>query len=228
MGKKQVTEKKEKTQKKNLSLTMLNIKGKEVESVELSPLVFDGIVNDALMRQAVVAYLANQRKGLANTKTRGEVRGGGRKPWRQKGTGNARVGSNRSPLWRKGGITFGPRPHSFYKDLPKRMKAYALKSALNAKLKDNEIMVLDALAINSPKTKEFFAIVENLQLANLPSRFVMEQWSDNIKLSSRNIDKVSTGLAKDLTTYSVLNCKKLVFTKDSLKEVEARLLKWLK
>jgi large subunit ribosomal protein L4 len=227
MEKKQPTEKKEKARKKSLSLSVLNTKGKEVESVELSALVFDGIVNDALMRQAVVAYLANQRKGLASTKTRGEVRGGGRKPWRQKGTGNARVGSIRSPLWRKGGITFGPKPHSFYKDLPKRMKAYALKSALNAKLRDNEIMVLDGLAVKTPKTKEFFTVVENLKLAQVPARFVMGQWSDNIKLASRNIDKVSMGLAKDLTTYNALDCKKLVFTKDSLKEVEARLIKWL-
>ncbi|MDD5194749.1 MAG: 50S ribosomal protein L4 [Candidatus Omnitrophica bacterium] len=226
MVKKQLTPEKEKA-KDALRVNVMNAKGKEVEKISLDARVFDGQINDALMRQAVVAYLANQRKGLASTKTRGEVRGGGRKPWRQKGTGNARVGSIRSPLWRKGGITFGPKPHSFHKELPKRMKVFALKSALNAKLRDSQIIVLDELAMKSPKTKDFFALVKNLKLENSTSCFVIAKVEDNVKLASRNIEKVSCEKASDLTAYTALDCKALVFTKDSLKEVEARVTKWL-
>ena len=130
---------------KSLSLPVLSVQGKEVEQIELEKRVFDGKISQALIHQAVVTYLANQRKGLASTKTRGEVRGGGIKPWRQKGTGRARVGSIRSPLWRGGGVTFGPKPHSYHKDLPQKMRTMALKSALNAKLRDKEISILSDL-----------------------------------------------------------------------------------
>ena len=139
----------------NLSLPVLSTQGKKVEQIELEKRVFDGKISEALIHQAVVTYLANQRKGLASAKTRGEVRGGGIKPWRQKGTGRARVGSIRSPLWRGGGVTFGPKPHSYYKDLPQKMKAMALKSALNAKLRDKEILILSDLKVVSHKTKDF-------------------------------------------------------------------------
>ena len=137
-----------------MKLDVVNQKGKVVRTLELDQKVFDGKINMSLLHQAVVTYLANQRKGLASTKTRGEVRGGGRKPWRQKGTGRARVGSIRSPLWKGGGATFGPKPRDYSQKMPQRMKALALKSALNAKLNDKELMVIDDIKLRSHKTKE--------------------------------------------------------------------------
>jgi len=144
-----------------LSLPVFNTQGKQVEEIILNSQVFDGEINIALIHQAVVTYLANQRKGLALTKTRGNVRGGGRKPWKQKGTGRARVGSSRSPIWRGGGVTFGPSLRSYNKNFPKKMKAQALKSALNAKLRDQQILIIDDLFVNLPKTKLFFEIINN-------------------------------------------------------------------
>ena len=209
-------------------LSVLNNKGKEVEKIELDPVVFDGKINNVLIHQAVVTYLAHQRKGLASTKKRGEVSGGGRKPWRQKGTGRARVGSNRSPLWKGGGVTFGPKPRSYDKDLPKKMKVMALKSALNAKLRDKEIVVLDGLELTSNKTKEFAAIIDKLKLNGPRLSFVVDNVTDNMKLSSRNLKKVGLTLAKDVSTYETINCKQLVLTKSALKVVEDRVKKYLK
>jgi len=208
-------------------ISVINTKGKEVEKIGLDPKVFDGEVNGSIMHQAVVAYRANQRKGLAMTKTRGLLSGGGKKPWRQKGTGRARVGSSRSPLWRHGATLFGPVPHSFHKDLPKKMKLKAFKSALNAKLNDDEIIVLDKIEFDSPKTKDFAAILKTLKLDGQRVRFVVLQCEDNVKLSSRNIKKVDMEIAQSLTTYTVLDCKKLIVTKDALENIQARITKGL-
>jgi large subunit ribosomal protein L4 len=211
-----------------MKLNVVDTTGKETGEIELDETVFDGKISHSLMHQAVVAYLANQRKGLACTKTRGEVSGGGKKPWRQKGTGRARAGSIRSPLWYKGGITFGPKPHSFYKDLPKRMKALALKSALNAKLKDNEIMVLTELKMNSAKTKEFYAITKNLKIDGKRAIFIIDKKDNNVGLSSRNIGTIEIDAAQNLNTYNALDCKYIVFTREALQGVENRIKKWLK
>ena len=219
------TKKSVKKEPQNLDLAVLDIKGKEVEKLELDKKVFDGKVNPALMHQAVVAYMANQRKGLACAKTRGEVRGGGAKPWRQKGTGRARVGSNRSPLWEGGGVTFGPRPHSYHKDLPKKMKALALKSALNAKLKDNQILILEGLEVNSHKTKEFSKIVSSLKLNGEKIRVVVEGLENNLKLATRNVKKVLLAKASDVHTTEVIDCKRLVLTKNALRQIEERVKK---
>ncbi len=196
--------------------------------MELDESVFDGKVSNDLMHQAVVTYLSNQRHGLANTKTRGEVSGGGRKPWRQKGTGRARAGSTRSPLWRHGGITFGPKPHSFRKDFPRTMKVMALKSALNSKMNDKEIVVLDDLKITSNKTRNFLEIIKKLKIDDLRTRFIVQDVDENLKLSSRNILNVDTGIVKNLNTYDVLDCKKLIFTKSALEEIQDKIKKWLK
>lgn len=209
-------------------INVLDIQGKEKEKFELDAFVFDGKVNDDLMHQAVVAYLSNQRKGLACTKTRGEVRGGGKKPWRQKGTGRARAGSIRSPLWRKGGVVFGPKPHSFYKDLPKRMKTSALKSALNSKLRDSELVVLDNLKIDSHKTREFYKVIKNLKLDKEKIRLVADNIDKNMQLGLRNIKNVNLQNSKDINTYEALDCKKLIFVKGALKDVEERIKKGLK
>jgi large subunit ribosomal protein L4 len=207
---------------------VLDLKGKKKESLDLDSKVFDGKVNKALLHQAVVTYLANQRKGLASAKTKGEVSGGGRKPWRQKGTGRARVGSSRSPLWKGGGVTFGPKPHSYRKDLPKKMKVLALKSALNAKFKDKEIVVLDKLEVSTHKTKDFLKIVKSLKLDKTKACFIVENVDNNLKLSCRNLGKVSLNSAGNLNTYEALDCKNIVFTKDALGKVTQRIKKFVK
>lgn len=210
-----------------LTLKIVNTHGKAVNDYTLDSFVFDGQVNQTLMHQAIVAYLANQRKGLANTKTRGEVSGGGVKPWRQKGTGRARVGSNRSPLWRHGGVTFGPKPHSFYKELPKKMRVLAFKSALNAKHKANQIIILDDLKLDSHKTKGFFKILQNLGIDNTKAHFILEGIDNNVKRASANIANVSLARAQDAHTVELLNCKQLVVTKTALRTMEERVKKCL-
>ncbi|MCK4912781.1 MAG: 50S ribosomal protein L4 [Candidatus Omnitrophica bacterium] len=212
---------------KSLSLPVLSIQGKEVEQIELEKKVFDGKISEALIHQAVVAYLANQRKGLASTKTRGEVKGSTAKPWRQKGTGRARVGSIRSPLWRGGGVTFGPKLRSYYKELPQKMKTMALKSALNAKLRDKEILILSDLEISSCKTKDFSKILKSLKLDGVKVRVVVGKLESNLKLATRNIKKVLLAKASDVHTKEVIDCKKLVLTKQSLKDMEERVKKCL-
>jgi len=209
-------------------LKVWNQEGKIVEEIELNPKIFDGKVNHALIYQAVVTYLANQRRGLASTKTRGEVKGSGRKPWPQKGTGRARAGSIRSPLWRGGGIVFGPKPRDYSKKLPQRMKNLALKSALNAKLKDDQIMIIEDIKIDKPKTKEAVSILKNLNLNGEKIRIVIDKEDRNLKLAVRNLEKVELEKAQTLTTYTALDCKKLIITKDSLKKLEERIEKWIK
>jgi large subunit ribosomal protein L4 len=210
-----------------MKVGVLDIHGKKKGSLELDSFVFDGKVRDALMHQAVVAYLANQRKGLASTKTKGEVKGSGRKPWRQKGTGRARFGTSRNPVWRGGGVAFGPKPHSYNKALPKKMKTQALKSALNVKLRDEEMIVLDAIAVDSPKTKEFVKISNDLKITGDKIRLVVEKLDKNLVLSLRNIAKTQIIEAANLNTYEALDCKKLIFTKEALANVTGRIKKCL-
>ncbi len=221
------TKKNIKSKEINSSLSVLNLKGKEVEKIGLNPKVFDGEVNRSLLHQAVVAYLANQRKGLAATKTRGEVRGGGKKPWRQKGTGRARVGSNRSPLWKGGGVTFGPKPRSYRKDLSKKMKVLAFKSALNAKLIDQEIIVVEDLKVDSHKTKNTSEIINNLGIKGIKTRLVVGGIESNLKLSARNIDCLALAKASDVSAKEIIDCRKLLLTKEALKTIEGRIEKWI-
>ncbi len=209
------------------SLKVFNLKGKEVDKYGLDKQVFDGKVSPQLMHQAVVTYLANQRQGSASTKKRGEVRGGGTKPWRQKGTGRARVGSIRSPLWRGGGVTFGPKPRSFRQDLPKKMKALALKSALNQKNLVGAILILEGLKVDSAKTKNMAGVLKGLKLSQEKVRFVVERVDSNLKLATRNLKKASLIKASDVNALEVINCKRLVATKQALKEIEIRVKKCL-
>ncbi|MDD3295921.1 MAG: 50S ribosomal protein L4 [Candidatus Omnitrophica bacterium] len=219
---------KEKSKKSpSLTLSVLNDKGKAVEKINLDKEVFDGKVSLALIHQAVVAYQANQRKGLASTKTKGEVSGGGRKPWRQKGTGRARFGSSRNPVWRGGGTAFGPKPHSFYKELPRKMKTLALKSALNEKLNTSSIVVMDEINLKTHKTKGFVEIVNNIKLDGKKTRFVVENLENNIKIASRNIKKALLIKANDICTVEAVDCEYLVFTKGALRVAEERIKKCL-
>lgn len=200
-------------------VALYNMQGQQIGEVELSDSVFGVEVKPEVMHQVVVNYLANQRVGTASTKTRGEVRGGGRKPWRQKGTGRARHGSIRSPLWRKGGIVFGPKPRSYKYTLPKKLKRLALKSALSAKVRDNEIIVVDKLTMDVPKTKEMVKILTNLN-ANTKSLIVLDSPDINVVKSARNIPGVTTTTANTLNVYDILNHEKLIMTMDAVKRVE--------
>lgn len=207
-----------------ITLPIYNTEGKKVDTVKLDPEVFDGKINLAVIHQAVVAYQANQRKGLAQTKTRGEVSGGGRKPWRQKGTGRARVGSIRSPLWRHGGVIFGPHPRDYSYKLPQKIKSLALKSALCVKLNEDGIIVLDNLALEKAKTKEAVKIFSNLKVNQFKNvLLLLNKMDDNLKLALRNVDFLNTNLAKNTNVYEVMASHKIVITKDGLTGLVSRL-----
>lgn len=212
--------------KEAVSLPIYNTEGKEVDTLKLNVSVFDGVINTDAIHQAISAYRANQRKGLASTKTRGEVSGGGKKPWKQKGTGRARVGSTRSPLWRHGGVIFGPHPRDFYYTLPQKIRLLALKSTLNAKVKENNLIVLDELKIEKPKTKEAISILKNLKLNPQNKTLILaEKFDNNAKLALGNIAFLDTNSAKDTHAYEVLSHQKLLITKKGLNEITDRLKK---
>lgn len=200
-------------------VSLYNIQGEQVGEYELLDSVFGVDVRPDIMHQAVVNYLANQRLGTASTLTKGEVSGGGKKPWRQKGTGRARVGSIRSPLWRKGGITFGPKPRSYKYSLPKKVKRYALKSAFSAKVEDNDFILLDSLTLEAPKTKEMVNILNNLK-AGKKSLIVIEAKDEAVEKSARNIPGVKTTSVNVLNIYDVLNHDTLIMTKDAAERVQ--------
>ncbi len=212
-----------------VTLPIYNTEGKEVDTVRLDAKVFDGIINEAVIHQAVSAYRANQRSGLASTKTRGEVSGGGRKPWRQKGTGRARVGSSRSPLWRHGGVIFGPHPRDFSYRLPDKIKNGALKSSLNAKVKEDNLIVLDSITLGSPKTQEVSRIFSNLKIKvnrRQDRHFLLvllEKIDEPLKCAMRNIRFLDFNLASDTHAYEVLSHRRLIITKAALRTLSDRL-----
>jgi large subunit ribosomal protein L4 len=183
---------------------------------QLPEIVFNNQADESVVHSAVVAYMANQRQGTHATKTRAMVSGGGKKPWRQKHTGRARHGSIRSPLWRKGGIVFGPQPRDYYIKLPKQMKDAALFKALTMKYRDNEIILLDNLELVRPKTKDMVNILKNLQLNDKSVLFVLPAKSENILLSVRNIPYVGVIRAEDLNAYHVSLFDEIVFTVSGL------------
>ncbi|HHV93919.1 MAG TPA: 50S ribosomal protein L4 [Firmicutes bacterium] len=200
-------------------VAVYNMEGNKVGEMELNDEIFAAPVNTALMHQAVVAYLANQRQGTASTKTRGEVRGGGRKPWRQKGTGRARHGSIRSPIWVGGGVVFGPKPRDYRLALPKKARRQALKSALSTKVSAGNLIIVDKLQFDEPKTRKMVEVLKNLQV-NGKALVVTASDGRNVVLSARNIPGVSTIRAQDLNVYAVLNSEQLVMTKEAVEVVE--------
>lgn len=205
-----------------LSIPIYDLKGKHVEHYKLDKAIFDGSVNKGVLYQVVLMYNANKRQGTADTKTRGEVSGGGKKPWRQKGTGRARAGSIRSPLWRGGGIIFGPHPRDYHYDLPKKIKKLAFISSLNAKAGDNKWIGVEALKIDEPKTKKFRAIVDALKIAG-KSLFVLEDPDDNIRLASRNLRGVTVKNYRDFNTLDVMRCDTLVMSKGAIEKLPERI-----
>ncbi len=199
-----------------------NIEGKKVADVALSEGVFGLEANDALVHQVYVAQAANRRSGGAHTKIRSDVRGGGRKPWRQKGTGNARAGSIRSPLWRGGGVTFGPlKEKNYTKSINVKMKRKALLIALSEKARNGKIVVVDSLVIKEPKTKVVAAFLDNAKMYTSTLFGLATQESDTYK-AVRNIEKASSLETQKLNVYDVMNADSIVLSQESLKELEGK------
>lgn len=194
---------------------VVDAKGKKVDTVELDKDIFNGKFNEGLLYQSIVMYNANKRRGVANTKTRADVRGGGKKPWRQKGTGRARFGSIRNPLWRGGGIAFGPHPRDFRYDLPKKLKRNAFTSSINAKLADGEIFVIEELSVNTPKTKELAAKLRGIK-SDKGILILLEEIDRNLRLASRNIKNITLKKFEEATALDVLSNEKIVMTKKAV------------
>jgi len=209
-----------------MKVKVYNQKKEEIEEIELLKEIFEIKLNTDLVHQVVLAQTANRRQILAKVKARGEVRGGGRKPWRQKGTGRARVGSIRSPIWRGGGVTFGPTTEKvFKKRIPKKMRRKALFMVLSAKAKENLLLVLDKLEIEKPKTKAMAKVLNKLFLKKGSGLIVLPKINKNIILSVKNIPKTGTIQAKDLNVLDLLSYKYLVITKETIKIIKDTFLK---
>lgn len=195
-----------------------NMQGVTVEQLQLADFVFGIEANEHVMHLAVVRHLAGLRRGTHSTKTRSEVRGGGRKPWRQKGTGRARAGSRVSPIWRGGGITFGPTPRGYELGMPKKVRRLALRSALSVKAQNDQLIVLDELKVDLPKTKTIIAMLEALQAEK--ALIVTDGIDKNVALSARNIPGVTVVDISSANVYEVLKHQKLILTKDAVAKFE--------
>ena len=196
-----------------------NMQGKKVSDVELNAAVFGIEPNENIVHSVLVNYLANQRQGTQSTKTRAEVRGGGRKPWRQKGTGRARQGSIRAPQWIKGGIALGPKPRSYSYRINKKEKQLAIKSLLSAKVLDNELTVVDKLEVTEPKTSVMVKALTSLKVEG-KTLIILADKNENVLLSSRNIEGVKTIELNTINVFDLLNCNKLVLPLDTVKKLE--------
>ena len=201
------------------NVSVYNMEGKEVGTIELNDAVFGVEVNEHLVHMAVVQQLANNRQGTQKAKTRSEVSGGGRKPWRQKGTGHARQGSTRSPQWTGGGVVFAPVPRDYSFKINKKEKRAALKSALSDKVANGKLVVVDALTFEAPKTKEFAKVMTNLNVDG-KALVVLNSNDANVVLSAKNIPTVKTSLTNTINVYDVVNAKTLVLTQDAVKTIE--------
>ena len=197
---------------------LLNIEGKKVGDIELAENIFAVEVNNDVMHEVVLNYLANQRQGTQSTKTRSEVAGGGKKPWKQKGTGRARQGSIRAPQWIKGGIALGPKPRSYRYTLNKKVRRLALKSALSSKVQENQIIVLDELKLEEIKTKTMANILTNLNVEK--ALVVLPESNLNVQASVRNIPNVKAALVNTINTYDVLKYDTFVVTKAAVEKIE--------
>lgn len=202
-----------------MELKVLNIEGKQVGTMEVDETIFGVDYNEALIHQVIVAQLANKRQGTKSTLTRAEVRGGGAKPYRQKGTGRARQGSIRAPQWKKGGVVFAPKPRDFSKKLNKKMKANAMKSALSEKVRQNEFIVLDDLKLEQAKTKLMAAILKKLDITG-KTLLVINGEDETVQRAARNIEGVTVSNASLLNVYELVRNGKCIITKDAVKELE--------
>ncbi|GAA4653576.1 50S ribosomal protein L4 [Anaerocolumna aminovalerica] len=200
------------------NVSVYNMEGKAVGSIELNDAIFGVEINEHLVHLAVVQQLANKRQGTQSAKTRSEVSGGGRKPWRQKGTGHARQGSTRSPQWKGGGVVFAPKPRDYSFKLNKKEKRLALKSALTSRVAAEKIYVLDELNFDEIKTKKMAAVLDNLKVSK--ALVVLGEKNENVILSARNIPSVRTALPNTLNVYDILKYDSIVLTKDAVAKIE--------
>lgn len=202
------------------NIKVLDMTGKQVSDIELSDAVFGIKPNEAAMHTMVVNYLANQRQGTQSTLTRTEVRGGGRKPWRQKGTGHARQGSTRAPQWTHGGIALGPKPRSYRFTVNKKLKRLAMKSALSTKVLDNNMIVLDNITMDEYKTKTMLAMLKAVEAEGSKALIVMPEVNSFVIKSAANIPGVKTALVNTINVYDILNYDKFIIVKDAVAKIE--------
>lgn len=200
-------------------VAVYNINGNQVGEMELNENTFGANINVEAMHQVVKMLLANRRQGTQSALTRAEVRGGGIKPWRQKGTGRARHGSIRSPQWTHGGIVFAPKPRSYRYTVPKKIKRIAMKSALSSKVVDNSLIVVEELNFAAPKTKQVVSMLENLKV-DTKTLIVLADKNENVERSARNIEGVKTALVNTLNVYDILNYDKFIITKEAVEKVQ--------
>lgn len=200
-------------------VTMLNMAGAEVGAIELNDAIFGITPNENAVHAVVKNYLANQRQGTQSAKTRGEVRGGGRKPFRQKGTGRHRQGSSTDPSQIGGGVVFAPKPRDYSYSVPKKVKRLAIKSVLTSKVQENEIIVLDTLSFEAPKTKDMVNVLKNIKAAK-KAIIVMDEKDENVIKSAANIPGVKTTLVSTMNTYEVLNATSFIVTKKAVEKIE--------
>lgn len=200
------------------NVSVYNMEGKEVGKIDLSDAVFGVKINEHLVHMAVVQQLANKRQGTQKAKTRSEVSGGGRKPWKQKGTGHARQGSTRSPQWTGGGVVFAPTPRDYSFKMNKKEKRIAIKSALTSRVKENKLIVLDELKLDEIKTKTFRKVMENLQVNK--GLVVIAENDENIIMSAKNIPTVQTTLTSTINVYDIMKAGKVILTQDAVKKIE--------
>lgn len=200
------------------TVAVYNMQGAEVGKMDLNDAIFGVEVNEHLVKMVVTAHLAAERQGTQKAKTRSEVSGGGRKPWKQKGTGHARQGSTRAPQWTGGGVVFAPKPRKYEIKLNKKERRLALESALTSRVAENKIVVLDALNFDEIKTKNFKAVMDNLKVSK--ALVVMAEKNDNVVLSARNIPSVKTALTNTINVYDILKYDTLVVTKDAVNAIQ--------
>ena len=200
------------------NVSVYNMEGKEIEKMDLSDAVFGVEINEHLVHMAVVQQLANNRQGTQKAKTRAEVSGGGRKPWRQKGTGHARQGSTRAPQWTGGGIVFAPTPRDYTIRLNKKERRLALKSALTSRVQENKLIVVDELKFDEIKTKNFQNVLNNLKVNK--ALVVLNENDQNVVLSARNIPEVKTALTNTINVFDILKYNTLIVTKDAVATIE--------
>ena len=202
-----------------MEVDVRNTSGQVVDHVEVSDLLFNAPIYEALVHQALVRQRANARQGTHSTKTRSETRGGGRKPWRQKYTGRSRQGSIRSPLWRHGGVAFGPKPRSYRQDIPVRMRRQALRSVLTSKLADGDLIIIDSFGLDKPRTKDVLTALQSLEV-NTPALLVTAEPEENLIRSAHNVQRVKTLPARYMNVGDLLAHRKLVITLDAVRSAE--------
>ena len=200
-------------------IDVYNIEGKKVSDIELADSVFGIEPNEKIVHSVLVNYMANQRQGTSNTKTRAEVSGGGRKPWKQKGTGRARQGSVRSPQWFKGGIALGPKPRDYSYRVNKKERRLAVRSVLSSKVLENNLVVVDSMNFDAIKTKNMVSALNNLKVEG-KTLIVLPEKNENVQKSARNIEGVKTSLVNTINVYDLLKYNKLVLTVDAVKSLE--------